>query len=38
LPPARGQLPSELKEIIAGWSRLPVAVQGAILTIFRASL
>jgi len=31
-------LPSELTEIIAGWSRLPAAMQAAILVIIIASL
>jgi hypothetical protein len=37
LPCGPVQLPVELKEIIAGWCRLPAAVQMAILAIVRAS-
>lgn len=37
LPSDPAQLPAELMEIIAGWSRLPGAVQAAILAIIRAS-
>jgi len=38
LPSEPAQLPSELTEIIGGWSRLPPAVQAAILAIIRAPL
>jgi hypothetical protein len=37
-PFKQGQPPSELAEVIAGWSRLPASVQGAILMIIRASV
>jgi hypothetical protein len=35
--PRSAPLPWELTEIVAKWSRLPTAVQAAIVTIFRAS-
>jgi hypothetical protein len=37
LPSGAASLPPELEEIIAGWSRLPAAVQTAMLAIVRAS-
>jgi hypothetical protein len=38
LPSGLLSLPAALTEIIAGWSRLPAAVQEAILAIIRASI
>jgi hypothetical protein len=37
LPSGLPSLPPALMEIIAGWSRLPPAVQAAILAIVRIS-
>ncbi|HEX4055772.1 MAG TPA: hypothetical protein VHX86_16025 [Tepidisphaeraceae bacterium] len=37
LPSGLPSLPPGLKEIIAGWSRLPPSVQAGILAIFRGS-
>ena len=38
LPSGPGSLPPALTEIVSGWSRLPAALQAAMLAIVRTSI